>query len=258
MFKTLAKAITSFIGSYTKSAPMMSVGKNFFPSVRAKHLGNTRLPIGASEALGRRFGACNNMPEIFKDYKVPQGLKYGHMQDYIMLMEDATARGNMSKTQFRSNVRELWGALTKLNPKLKQVDVSEGRGLFASARERTAICKMISGIIGVEDGFNISDLNFYNTQILGVSNTFNAKTGRANISPEYNDLHQEVKERCGLLTWRASPETLEYIKMKSEGLSPSTDVLHKPLPEMNVSLPKPEAAMTHLTPKPPSWANDKE
>lgn len=222
MFREITDEIHELIDKYSEASTMQTVEGRAYHAFPLYHSANQMFLIGASESPVVKYAEKHSLKEIVGDYKKPEGLEFGEMQDYIVMLDDSLSRNNISKQEYRDRIDRVWNALTELNPELKNIDVAG----FASTQKKRA------AIIGVDDGYNISDLDFFNRNLVEMRSRFNAEGQRKlnrgvfSISDEYDVLANYVADTHGHMGWRPSSHTLNYIKDKYLGKNPSPDKMH--------------------------------
>ncbi len=224
MFEDITKEILDLIEKYKAMSSPASFdgGKTTVPAFRIFRDLEQLCPIGISESPVRKYAEKYNLPDIVGTYRKPEGLVFGEMQDYVLMLDSELNWDRISKQDYNQKIENLWGALCKLNPELKNIDVS---GIQKIKKKRAAI-------IGVDDGYNVSDLDFFNRELVDMMNSFNVNARRKlnrgvySISDEYDELANYVEDNSGRFSWRPSMQTLTYIKGKLLGKKPTLHRMH--------------------------------
>lgn len=184
-------------------------------------LGPYQLGVSRSPAL--EFARETNLYEIMGHYRFPEGIKYGELQDYITVLNQQDFRKEIDHEDYMHQIERLWSALADINPHLEEVLIrTDVKG--ETERQKILITKKRAAIIGIEDGFNIKDINRYLDEEVGVQPSFNAKAQNQSLLQEMKTM---VQNRVAApILWQASFETMNYIFDKAMGRSPAIEVMH--------------------------------
>jgi len=183
-------------------------------------------PLGESVSPVQNFAQKNDMPEIMGGYKMPGDLKFGELQDCMVLLDESLTRGEVSKEQYKDKIDRIWGTLKDMNPELKQIKIKSDDGLFGAFKNRMSTHQKRAAIIGVDDGYNVTDIDFFLNNFLGAKNSMNMNGLKTPEARAYHDLSQRTQQMCGRCSWRPSPQTLSYASEKVQGRSPSPADMH--------------------------------
>lgn len=187
------------------------------PRINLSIYGGQSFVIGESVSPVKELAEREDMPEILGDYTRPKGIAFGEMQDYMVLLDESCGRGLISKQIYDDKINILWTELKQLNPELNHIEI-DGKGINPMRAKRAAI-------IGVDDAYNVSDIQCFITQFMGGKAALNMNGRKTPAAQNYGVLSDEVKAITGNLRWRPSVETLSYMRDKLKGYSPSPDAI---------------------------------
>ena len=188
----------------------------FFKKEDPYTLGESRSPV-------QEFINAAGYEEVIGNYRIPDGIEYGEMQDYICVLDQARAAKEVSDGEYMDKIESLWTALADLNPHLEEVAI-QSHERNEGKREGIIVYKKRAAIIGIEDGFNIKDINRFLDETVGVQASFNARSkDQAMMKQMHTMVQNRVGERIG---WRPSFETLNFIFDTALGRNPSSDAMH--------------------------------
>lgn len=184
-------------------------------------------PLGQAVSPVQNFAQRNNMPEILGGYQRPGDLGFGELQDCMILLDEAKTRGMLSKEQYEDKINRIWDSLQEINPELKQIRVKNDEGLFGAFKNRMSTHQKRAAIIGVDDGYNVTDIDFFLNNFLGTKNAMNMNGLKTPEARAYHNLSEKTQQLCGQCFWRPSPQTLQYAQDKALGKEPSPENMHR-------------------------------
>jgi len=188
----------------------------FFKKADPYKLGESRSPV-------QEFINEAGYEEVMGDYRIPDGIAYGEMQDYICLLDRARGVKEIDDAEYMDKIESLWTALADLNPHLEDVAIQSSER-HERKREGILVSKKRAALIGIDDGFNIKDINRFLDETVGVQASFNARSKDQAMMLE---MHTMVQNRVGeRIAWRPSFETLNFIFDKALGRNPSPEAMH--------------------------------
>ncbi|TVQ83732.1 MAG: hypothetical protein EA357_04725 [Micavibrio sp.] len=209
-----------------EARPAVIEGKTHPHCIRLAGYNNHPMPLGESRSPVQEYADRQGMPEILGGYKRPGDLKFGEIQNYVMVQENEMARGNITPQQYCDKIDNLWDALKDENPSLKNIQIKENKNLLGRFKDRSDINQKKKAIIGVDDGYNVSDIQFFLDKFSDTKSALNMTGGKTAESRAYMNLSAQAQEKTEGFRWRPSPDTLNFIQDKKMGRNPDTAPMH--------------------------------
>lgn len=240
MHQKIADEVREIIADFRRGAEKAEVdGKTQYLVTLTGYQGYQH-PLGQAVSPVQDFAQRNNMPEILGGYKRPGNLGFGELQDAMILLDEAKTRGTVSKGQYEDKINSIWDALKEMNPELTQITITNDDELFGFFQKRMSTHQKRAAIIGVDDGYNVTDINFFLNNFLGAKNAMNMNGLKTPEARAYHNLSEKTQQLCGQCFWRPSPQTLQYAQDKALGKTPSPAVMNRvPMSEREKMLFRP-------------------
>src|SRR5690606_9949727 len=105
-------------------------------------------------------------------------------------------------------------------------NIKENKGLLGRYKDRSDIYQKRQAIIGVDDGYNVSDLNFFLNKNSYMRDALNMAGAKGAEARTYQNFAAKVEGMTGPFRWRPSPDTLNFIHDKRLGKNPETAPMH--------------------------------
>ncbi|TNE30598.1 MAG: hypothetical protein EP349_05170 [Alphaproteobacteria bacterium] len=248
MRSDIAQEVRAFLDIFLREArPAQRRGKTC-PAVSMQSLQGGFYYLYAADSPVRNMAERFGMPEITGQYRYPGDLVFGEMQNYMVLLNEGKRRGMLTLPQYAERIDRLWDALKELNPVLNRVQIRHDTARKGEFGEDWATKQKRAAIIGVDDGYNVTDIGFFLDRFQGCGDAFNMSGRKIKEAEDYAALSANVQSYVGLIAWRPAPQTLNYIHQIALGFSPADAPMHAGWVPENRHREQPRDPYEHMHP----------